>query len=63
MEKAEAFFKDKSPSGKIYFKKNRTSSYGKLYVTDWGYDLGNVVGYFEPKVDKQKEEMKKRMFG
>ena len=28
-----------------------------------GDDLGKVVGYFEPKVDKQKEEMKKRMFG
>ena len=35
LDKAEAFFKDKSPSGKIYFKKNRTSSSGKLYVTSF----------------------------
>ncbi len=63
LDKAEAFFRDKNPSGKIYFKKNRTSSYGKLYVTNWGDDLGKVVGYFEPKADKQKEEMMKRMFG
>ena len=62
LEESEEFLKRKHPSGRIYFKRNRSNDNGKLYSMEWGDEIGQVVGWFEPKADKQKEEMKKRMF-